>query len=92
MDREFRVGATDVTVTKTTLEVTLADGRAVRVPLWWYPRLQAATSKQKANWELLPGGFGIHWPEIDEDIGVWALLEGGPAPGAVPPVQEAVTG
>ena len=90
MDREYRVSAISVGVTTSALEVALADGRTVSVPLWWYPRLQHATSEQRANWALLPGGFGIHWPDIDEDIGVWALLEGGPAPGAMPPVEEAV--
>ncbi|MEZ4416160.1 MAG: DUF2442 domain-containing protein [Gemmatimonadota bacterium] len=89
MDREYRIGAVAVELSEATLDVTLEDGRTVSVPLWWYPRLHTATPAQRANWVLLPGGYGIHWPEIDEDVGVWALLEGGPAPGALPPTEEA---
>jgi hypothetical protein len=65
--------------------MALEDGRVIAVPLWWYPRLLSATIAERGRWRLLPGGYGIRWPDVDEDIGVWALLDGGPAPGAVPP-------
>ena len=42
------------------LQVTLADGREIAVPLVWYPRLQEATPKERNDWQLLGGGLGIH--------------------------------
>ena len=73
-----------VRCTDRDLIVTLTDGRTVTVPLWWYPRLLRATPEQRANLEI--GRFGIHWPEIDEDIELAGLLLGAKAPDATPPV------
>ena len=56
------------------LEVVLEDGRRVSVPLAWFPRLRHATRKQRAEWELLGRGMGIHWESIDEDISIASLL------------------
>ena len=61
------------------LIVDLMDGRTIAVPLAWYPRLLAATQQQRADWELAGGGYGIHWPLIDEDLSVEGLLRGSPA-------------
>ena len=61
------------------LIVDLMDGRTIAVPLAWYPRLLAATHQQRADWELAGGGYGIHWPLIDEDLSVEGLLRGSPA-------------
>jgi len=65
------------------LTVTLADGRVIQTPLWWYPQLLAATAVQRSQLELSP--LGIHWPEIDEDISVASMLRGAKAPGAKTP-------
>lgn len=62
------------------LIVDLMDGRTISVPLAWYPRLANATSAQRAIWEIAGGGYGIHWPEIDEDLSTEGLLRGVPAP------------
>jgi hypothetical protein len=70
----------DVEVTEDTLSVTLMDGRTISVPLVWYPRLLNATSEQRQHWQVAGGGFGIHWPDVDEDLGVEGLLRGAPAP------------
>lgn len=70
----------DVRVTDDSLSVDLLDGRTIIVPLAWYPRLLHATPAQRANWRSAGGGFGIHWPEIDEDISTAGLLRGAPAP------------
>ena len=56
------------------LRVVLADGREVSAPLAWFPRLCTATTEQRAHWRLLGRGAGIHWPDLDEDISVQALL------------------
>jgi Protein of unknown function (DUF2442) len=62
----------------TRLSVRLKDGRTISVPLAWYPRLFHATAEQRRNWEIAGGGYGIHWPEIDEDISTEGLLRGVP--------------
>ena len=66
--------AIDVTVTDERLIVTLADGRELAAPLIWFPRLVEATDQQRRTWRLIGGGYGIHWPEVDEDISVASLL------------------
>jgi hypothetical protein len=71
----------DVRFTEDELVVSIADGRTISVPLVWYPRLLHATSDQRAHWESAGAGFGIHWPEIDEDLSTEGLLAGVPAPG-----------
>jgi hypothetical protein len=67
---------------ETYLNVTLADGRVLRTPLWWYPRLFGASAEERAVVETSP--LGVHWPEIDEDISVASILRGQKAPGAKP--------
>jgi hypothetical protein len=71
--------------TDRELIVELKDGRTVSVPLWWYPRLQAATPAQRARFEI--GRFGVHWEELDEDVELAGILHGARAPGARPPVE-----
>jgi hypothetical protein len=70
----------DVRVTDDSLSVDLFDGRTITVPLTWYPRLLHATSKQQANWQIAGAGYGIYWPDIDEDLSTHGLLQGAPAP------------
>ena len=61
--------------------VDLMDGRTICEPLGWYPRLLHATPEARAHWETCGGGYGIHWPELDEDLSVEGLLRGAPAAG-----------
>jgi hypothetical protein len=70
----------DVSFTEDSLCVSLRDGRKISVPLSWYPRLLNATSAQRSNWKLAGAGYGIHWPELDEDLSTEGLLRGAPAP------------
>ena len=70
----------DVRFTEDVLIVDLLDGRTISVPLVWYPRLLAATPEERANWRVASGGFGIHWPDVDEDLSTEGLLHGAPAP------------
>jgi len=70
----------DVFAGEDRLTVELMDGRAISVPLAWYPRLADATPQQLSHWEVAGGGYGIHWPEIDEDLSTEGLLRGAPAP------------
>ena len=66
--------AVDVAFSSDELQVALADGRAISVPLTWYPRLHEASPKDRKNWRLIGGGLGIHWESLDEDVSVESLL------------------
>jgi len=68
--------AADVKVTSEALTVQLQDGRAVSVPLAWYPRLAEGSPAERREWVLIGPGIGVHWPLLDEDISVEALLRG----------------
>ena len=70
----------EVSVSDDELTVRLMDGRAISVPLAWYPRLLHASPEQRRNWQVAGGGFGIRWPDIDEDLSTEGLLRGAPAP------------
>jgi len=69
-----------IELTEDTLSVSLMDGRTISVPLAWYPRLLNATPAQRHEWQIVGGGYGIHWPKIDEDLSTEGLLRGAPAP------------
>ena len=58
------------------LTVYLTDGRAVVVPLEWFPRLMHGSPEERARYEIVGHGYGIHWPDLDEDIHVEGLLAG----------------
>jgi hypothetical protein len=72
----------DVRVSEETLTVDLMDGRTISVPLVWYPRLLSGTPKERSNWKTCAAGYGIHWPDLDEDLSTEGLLRGAPAPAA----------
>ena len=65
----------DVCVTDDVLSVDLMDGRTISVPLVWYPRLLYATPQQRANWQVCGAGYGIHWPELDEDLSIDGMIK-----------------
>ena len=66
--------------TSDSLSVSLMDGRTITVPLAWYPTLLHASPEQLGNWKVAGGGYGIHWPDLDEDLSTEGLLRGAPAP------------
>ena len=68
------VSASRVHFDEHTMTVDLTDGRTVRVPLAWFPRLLRATPAQRAKVEL--SRVGLHWEELDEDISIAGLLAG----------------
>ena len=69
----------DVQVSADALTVALMDGRSIAVPLAWFPHLLDATPEQRARWEPAGAGYGIYWPELDEDLSTEGLLRGAPA-------------
>ncbi len=62
------------------LGVEVEAGRTISVPLTWYPRLLHESQNDRDNWQVAGGGFGIHWPSLDEDLSVDGLLRDAPAP------------
>jgi hypothetical protein len=66
----------NVMVTDDTLSVDLEDGRTISVPIGWYPRLAYGTPAERANFQISGAGYGISWPDLDEDLGVEGLLLG----------------
>lgn len=74
LETEPRIARVDVTADR--LSVHLTDGRVISTPLEWYPRLAHGTPQERARYELSGGGYGIHWPDLDEDISIEGLLAG----------------
>jgi len=70
----------DVRLSDDVLTVDLMDGRTISVPLEWYPKLAKATARQRKNWKISAAGYGIHWPDLDEDLNTEGMLRGAPAP------------
>jgi hypothetical protein len=75
----------NIEVTDDTITAYLVDGRVISVPLAWSWRLSEATPEQRANYEIIGDGKGVHWPEIDEDISAEGMLYGVPAPRPLKP-------
>ena len=71
----------NVSISNDMLNVELMDGRIISVPLAWFPKLFNATHLQLENWVIAGAGYGIHWPDLDEDLSTEGLLRGAPAPG-----------
>ena len=67
-------GIVTVTFSDEAMTVSLTDGRIISIPLAWYPRLSEANRKQLENYEISPSGYGIHWPDLDEDLSVLGFL------------------
>ncbi len=56
------------------LAFDLMDGRAISVPLAYYPTLMLATEEERARYEI--GYSSVYWPDLDCDIDSEALLRG----------------
>lgn len=57
----------------------LFDERIVSVPLSWYPRLLDASVEQRQNFQISGSAYGVHWPDLDEDLSGAGALRGTPA-------------
>jgi hypothetical protein len=76
-----------VECTDEHLIVHLADGRTLMAPLEWYPRLLHATPEERAHYVLFGDGYSIHWPDLDEDIGIEGLFAGRRSGESEPSIQ-----
>ena len=68
-----------IQVTEDSIVAQLVDGRTISVPLAWSWRLSEATPEQRAHFEIIGSGLGVHWPDVDEDISAIGMLYGMPA-------------
>jgi len=68
--------AVDLAISESDLNVELADGRRLVIPLEWYPRLLNGSPRERQHWRLLGDGYAIEWPDLDEHIGIEGLLAG----------------
>jgi hypothetical protein len=73
------VTAVGIEPTENDLIIRLAN-RKMRVR-WELcsPVLAAATADQRQRAELSPGGYGVHWPLLDEDLSIGGLVKKGSA-------------
>ena len=54
--------------------VRMERGAEIRFPVTENPRLARGPARQLGNIKLSP--FGLHWPDLDEDLSFQGLLEG----------------
>ena len=54
--------------------VVMASDLVIRFPVAGNPRLAIGTPQQLCNMEVSP--FGLHWPDLDEDLSFAGLLQG----------------
>jgi hypothetical protein len=77
--RPSSASAQRVEFSNEMMHVTLVDGRVISAPIAWFARLKDASVAQLQNFEIGPGGLGIYWPDLDEDLSVAGLLAGADA-------------
>jgi len=64
----------DIAFEKDSLIMKI-DGRRITVSLEKISsRLKSADEMQRNFYKISPSGYGIHWPLIDEDLSVEAIL------------------
>lgn len=63
-------------ISDDSITVDLDDGRTIAVPIGWYPRLAYGTPAERHHMQIAGAGLGLHWPDLDEDIGVEGLIFG----------------
>ena len=72
MDKAHQIQ--EVSWSGTTLALRV-DGKRYEVEITKYSaRLAKATEEQRDNFEVSPTGYGIHWPDVDEDLSVDGLI------------------
>lgn len=71
--------AVSVSITSEMIQVVLDDGRVISAPLAWFPRLLHGSEQERSRTRFIGNGEGLHWPDLDEDVSVEALLAGRPS-------------
>jgi len=66
--------ASTASVQEGHIVIRMDSGSEIRFPASVNPRLGKASVAQLNNIEISP--YGIHWPELDEDLSFRGILEG----------------
>lgn len=66
----------DVQVDDRMIRVRFRSGLEIATPVERFPRLKNAAPEKRVRWEINGKGYGIHWPDVDEDISVRGLFAG----------------
>jgi Protein of unknown function (DUF2442) len=61
-------------VAKGYIFLDLTGGRSIKSPLTLYPTLQNASDQERAQFEILGRGIGLHWPKLDYDLSLKGIL------------------
>ncbi len=64
----------NISIADDKITAEISDGRVVSIPMAWFPRLVKASQQQQQKFEISPSGYGIHWPEVDEDISIKSFV------------------
>ena len=72
--RELAEPTVSTTFRDGFIVVTMHSGGEIRFPVAQNPRLAAGTEAQLQGIEISP--FGLHWPELDEDLSFQGLVAG----------------
>jgi hypothetical protein len=56
--------------------LTLSDKKEIRFPIYLNEKFRNATDEQISNIEIICGGTGLHWADLDEDLSVTGIMEG----------------
>lgn len=76
LSKQHDIRVMNVRLDDDSLIVSLMDGRTISVPIAWFPRLANGSPAQRQNWQISGAGYGIYWPELDEDLSTEGLLRG----------------
>lgn len=61
-------------VSQNELTANISDGRVISIPTTWFSSLSKASLHQLTHFEISPGGYGIHFPDLDEDISIQSFI------------------
>jgi len=61
---------------KEMICMLMSDNKEIRFPVNLNKKLNNATDNQRSNIEIICGGTGLHWPDLDEDLSVTGIIEG----------------
>ncbi len=54
----------------------LSDNKEIRFPVTLNRKLREAPVEKIKNIEIICGGTGLHWPDLDEDLSLTGIIEG----------------
>jgi hypothetical protein len=72
--RESIIKITKIFFRDEKIFLSLEDGREIGSPLKWYPKLYDASEVELMDYSISPGGYGVHWKKVDEDLSAYGML------------------